>query len=330
MTVLVTGAAGFIGYHVSRRLLARGETVVGLDAISDYYDVRLKQARLDVLKGLPGFSFHRLDLADREAVTAAMEGIGALDRVVHLAAQAGVRHSLDHPFAYVDANLTGHMVVLELCRHLPDFTHLVYASSSSVYGGNTSLPFSVEDRTDSPISLYAATKKANEHMSHCYSHLYGIPQTGLRFFTVYGPWGRPDMALYIFTKAITEGRPIEVFNNGDMKRDFTFIDDIVSGVVAALDNPPPAGDAPPHKLYNIGNHRCEPLMRLIEVLEACLGRKAEINFQPMQPGDVKETYADISAIARDLGYKPTTPIDVGVPKFVAWFKTYHGLGAQAA
>ena len=330
MTVLVTGAAGFIGYHVSRRLLARGEDVVGLDAISDYYDVGLKYARLDILKGLPGFSFHRIDLADRAGVTAAMDDIGALDRVVHLAAQAGVRHSLDHPFAYVDANLTGHMVVLELCRRLPSFKHLVYASSSSVYGGNTKLPFSVEDRTDSPLSLYAATKKANEHMSHCYSHLYGIPQTGLRFFTVYGPWGRPDMALYAFARAITEGRPIEVFNNGDMKRDFTFIDDIVTGVVAALDTPPPADGGLPHRLYNIGNDRCEPLMRLIETLETCLGRKAEIDFRPMQPGDVKETHADISAIARDLGYRPTTPIDVGVPKFVEWFKTYHGLGARAA
>ena len=330
MTVLVTGAAGFIGFHVSQRLLARGETVVGLDVISDYYDVKLKNARLEVLKKHPRFSFHKLDLADREAVMVAISAIGGLERVVHLAAQAGVRYSLDHPFAYVDANLTGHMVILELCRHLPNFKHLVYASSSSVYGGNTKLPFSVEDRTDAPVSLYAATKKANEHMSHCYSHLYGIPQTGLRFFTVYGPWGRPDMALYIFTKAITEGRPIDVFNNGDMKRDFTFIDDIVSGVVAALDNPPASGGEAAHRLYNIGNHRCEPLMRLIEVLESCLGRKAEINFQPMQPGDVKETYADISAIGRDLGYAPTTSIDVGVPKFVEWYKTYHGIGAKAA
>ena len=259
-----------------------------------------------------------------------MDGIGRLDRVIHLAAQTGVRHSLDHPFAYVDANLTGHMVVLELCRHLPNFKHLVYASSSSVYGGNTRLPFSVDDRTDSPLSLYAVTKKANEHMSHCYSHLYSIPQTGLRFFTVYGPWGRPDMALYAFASAITEGRPIKVFNNGDMKRDFTYIDDIVTGVVAALDTPPPAGNGPPHRLYNIGTDRCEPLMRLIDVLETCLGRRAEIVFQPMQPGDVKETHADISAMARDLGYRPTTPIDVGVPKFVEWFKTYHGRGARAA
>ncbi len=330
MTVLVTGAAGFIGYHVSRRLLARGETVVGLDVISDYYDVRFKHARLDRLKGLPGFSFHKLDLADRDGVKATMDSVSGIDRVVHLAAQAGVRHSLDHPFSYVDANLTGHMVILELCRYLPGFKHLVYASSSSVYGGNTRLPFSVEDRTDSPVSLYAATKKANEHMSHCYSHLYGLPQTGLRLFTVYGPWGRPDMALYIFTKAIAERRPINVFNNGDMKRDFTFIDDTVRGVIAALDNPPSAESGPPHRLYNIGNRRSEPLMRLIEVLESCLGRKAEINFRPMQPGDIKETCADISAIGRDLGYKPTTPIDVGVPKFVEWFKGYHGVDVEAA
>jgi len=330
MAVLVTGAAGFIGYHVSQHLLGRGETVIGLDVISDYYDIKLKHARLDQLKAQSGFSFHKLDLSDRDGVETAMDAITGIDRVVHLAAQAGVRYSLDHPFAYVDANLTGHMVMLELCRHLLNFKHMVYASSSSVYGGNTKLPFSVDDRTDSPVSLYAATKKANEHMSQCYSHLYGVPQTGLRFFTVYGPWGRPDMALYIFTKAITEGRPINVFNNGDMKRDFTFVDDIVAGVIAALDNPPDACSGPPHRVYNIGNHRSEPLMRMIEVLEDCLGRKAEINFQPMQPGDVKETYADVSAISNDLGYAPTTPIDIGVPKFVDWFKSYHRVGTVSA
>lgn len=336
MTVLVTGAAGFIGFHVCRKLLARGERVAGLDSLSPYYDVGLKRARLGLLEKDRRFAFHEQDLADRDAALRAMAAVDGLDRVVHLAAQAGVRHSLDHPFDYVDANLVGHMTVLELCRHLPGFRHLVYASSSSVYGGTARLPFSVEDRTDSPISLYAATKKANEHMSHCYSHLYGIPQTGLRFFTVYGPWGRPDMALYIFTRAMVEGRPIEVFNDGDMKRDFTYIDDAVSGVVAALDNPSTAEAGPPHRLYNLGNNRSEPLMRLIEVLESCLGRKAEVVFRPMQPGDAAETCADVSAAARDLGFRPTVSIDAGVPRFVEWFEDYHrtaagrGEGAAAA
>ena len=328
MTVLVTGAAGFIGFHVCRKLLARGERVAGLDSLSPYYDVGLKRARLGLLEKDRRFAFHEQDLAHRDAALRAMAAVDGLDRVVHLAAQAGVRHSLDHPFDYVDANLVGHMTVLELCRHLPGFRHLVYASSSSVYGGTARLPFSVEDRTDSPISLYAATKKANEHMSHCYSHLYGIPQTGLRFFTVYGPWGRPDMALYIFTRAMVEGRPIEVFNDGDMKRDFTYIDDAVSGVVAALDSPPTADSGPPHRLYNLGNNRSEPLMRLIEVLESCLGRKAEVVFRPMQPGDAAETCADISAAARDLGFRPTVPIDAGVPRFVEWFEDHHRTGAR--
>ncbi len=331
MPVLVTGAAGFIGYHVSEALLARGETVIGIDNLNDYYDVGLKQARLARLTGRKGFGFHRLDIADHETLMGELLPIGGITRVVHLAAQAGVRYSLDHPFAYVRANLVGHMAILELCRHLPNFEHLVYASSSSVYGGNTKLPFAVEDRTDTPVSLYAATKKADEEMSHCYAHLYDIPQTGLRFFTVYGPWGRPDMAMYIFCKAITEGRPIPVFNHGDMKRDFTYIDDIVSGVVAALDNPPAAGSsAAPHRLYNIGNHRSEALMRMIGLIEDALGKKAEMDFQPMQPGDVKETYADISAIQRDLGFQPATPIDVGIPKFVAWFNGYEGVGGAAS
>jgi UDP-glucuronate 4-epimerase len=322
MTVLVTGVAGFIGYHVATALLARGEPVVGVDSVNDYYDVRLKEARLARLAGARNFVFHRLNLADRAALDAAMRP-HPIDRVVHLAAQAGVRYSIDHPFAYVEANLVGHMAVLEYCRHLGNCRHLVYASSSSVYGGNTKLPFSVEDRTDSPVSLYAATKKADEHMSHCYSHLYGLPQTGLRFFTVYGPWGRPDMALYIFTKAIIEGRPIPVFNFGDMRRDFTYIDDVVRGLIATLDNPPAGGGAAPHRLYNIGNNRSEPLMRLIEVLENALGRKAEVRFEPMQPGDVKETFADISAIQRDVGFVPSTTIDEGVPRFVAWYRDYH-------
>ncbi len=338
MPVLVTGAAGFIGFHVSEALLARGDQVIGIDNLNDYYDVSLKEARLARLTGRNGFSFHRLDIADHETLMREMNRVGGVRRVVHLAAQAGVRYSLDHPFAYVRANLVGHMAILELCRHLPDFEHLVYASSSSVYGGNTKLPFAVEDRTDTPVSLYAATKKADEEMSHCYAHLYGIPQTGLRFFTVYGPWGRPDMAMYIFCKAITEGRPIPVFNHGDMKRDFTYIDDVVSGVLAALDNPPAGGSngagrddrddhadgAAPHRLYNIGNHRSEELMRMISLLEEALGMKAEIDFQPMQPGDVKETYADITAIQRNLGFEPTTRIDVGIPKFVEWFRDYEG------
>ena len=326
MSVLVTGAAGFIGYHVIEALLQRGETVVGVDSVNDYYDVRLKEARLARLAGRPRFTFRKLNLADRDALAARMAEHPDIDRVVHLAAQAGVRYSLEHPFAYVDANLVGHMTVLEYCRHKPGLRHLVYASSSSVYGTNTKLPFAVEDRTDRPVSLYGATKLANEHMSYSYSHLYRLPQTGLRFFTVYGPWGRPDMALYIFTKAITEGRPIQVFNNGDMKRDFTYIDDIVAGVIATLDNPP-SSNTTPHRLYNIGNHRAEPLMRLIEVLEGALGAKAKIDFAPMQPGDVKETFADISAIQRDLGFTPTTPIDVGVPKFVEWYRAYHACTA---
>ena len=325
MKTLVTGVAGFIGFHTANRLLDRGGEVVGIDCVNDYYSLELKNARLDQLKARDGFTFHKLDLSDRRAYDDARAVIDGVTRAIHLAAQAGVRHSIEHPFDYVDANLVAHMMILELCRHQPDFEHLVYASSSSVYGGNKKLPFSVEDRTDSPVSLYAATKRANEHMSYFYAHLYGIPQAGLRFFTFYGPWGRPDMALYIFADAIMNGRPIEVFNNGDMKRDFTYVDDIVTGVVAAHDNPPAAADGPPHRVYNIGNHRSEPLMRLIEILENALGRKAETIMKPMQLGDVKESFADIDAIRNDLGFEPTTPIDVGVPKFVEWFKTYNGI-----
>ena len=326
MTVLVTGAAGFIGYHVAEALLARGEQVIGVDNVNDYYDVRLKEARLERLAGRNGFSFQRIDLADYDAMSALMKDARDVRRIVHLAAQAGVRYSIENPFAYVQANLVGHMTVLEIARHQPDFEHLVYASSSSVYGGNTKLPFSVDDPTDTPVSLYAATKKADELMSHCYSHLYRIPQTGLRFFTVYGPWGRPDMAMYIFCKAITAGKPIPVFNHGDMRRDFTYVDDIVSGVLASLDNPPVVTeDTTPCRVYNIGNHRSEPLMRMIGLIEEALGMKAEIDFQPMQPGDVKESFADIDAICNDTGFAPTTPIDIGVPKFVEWFKAYEGV-----
>ena len=329
MAVIVTGVAGFIGFHVTRALLGRGEEVVGIDNLNDYYSVGLKEARLAELEDLPGFRFCKLDFSDFEALADLAEGLD-FDRVVHLGAQAGVRYSLTNPFAYAKSNLDGHLSFLELCRHRSDFKHLVYASSSSVYGGNTELPFSVTDRVDNPISLYAATKKADELMSHCYSHLYRIPQTGLRFFTVYGPWGRPDMALWIFTEAIYGGRPIHVFNHGDMRRDFTYIDDIVSGVLATLDNPPaddgtvhsPGSDAP-HRVYNIGNNRSEPLLRMIAVLEGAIGKKAEKVMELMQPGDVKETYADIDAISRDLGFQPTTTIDDGIPKFVDWYKTYH-------
>ena len=323
MKTLVTGVAGFIGYHTACRLLDRGDEVVGIDMINDYYSVDLKNARLDRLKEREKFSFHRFDLSDRSLYETTRAAIDGVTRTVHLAAQAGVRHSISHPFDYVDANLVAHMTILELCRHQPDFEHLVYASSSSVYGGNTKMPFAVEDRVDAPVSLYAATKLANEHMSYSYSHLYGLAQTGLRFFTVYGPWGRPDMALYIFADAIENGRPIEVFNNGDMKRDFTYIDDIVTGVVAAHDNPAPSDPGPPHRVYNIGNHQSEPLLRLISVLEECLGKKAETIMRPMQLGDVKESFADIEAIRRDLGFEPTTAIDVGVPKFVEWFRAYN-------
>lgn len=326
MPILVTGAAGFIGYHVSEALLARGEEVVGVDNVNDYYDVNLKRDRLERLQKHNGFNFHRVDISDFVAMKGVVAGAGDLRRVIHLAAQAGVRYSIENPFAYVQANLVGHMSILEICRNQPNFENLVYASSSSVYGGNTKLPFSVDDRTDTPVSLYAATKKADELMSHCYGYLYGFPQTGLRFFTVYGPWGRPDMAMYIFCKAISEGRAVPVYNNGDMKRDFTFIDDIVAGVIASLDNPSvSANGQAPCRLYNIGNHRSEPLMRMIGLIEEALGKKAEIDFQPMQPGDVKESFADIDSISTDLGYKPTTPIDVGVPKFVDWFKAYEGI-----
>lgn len=325
MKVLVTGAAGFIGFHTASRLLSRGDRVVGLDCLNDYYDVNLKKARLAQLQKHENFEFLQLDLADRENFPQRIKEAGAITSAIHLAAQAGVRHSIEHPFDYVDANLIGHMSVLELCRHQPNFEHLVYASSSSVYGGNTKLPFAVEDRVDAPVSLYAATKLANEHMSYSYAHLYGMPQTGLRFFTVYGPWGRPDMALYIFADAIMKDRPIKVFNNGDMKRDFTFVEDIVTGVVAAHDNPPTADSGLPHRVYNIGNNQSEPLMRMISVLEDCLGKKAETIMTPMQMGDVKESFADIEAIRRDLGFEPTTSIDVGVPKFVDWFKEYNGI-----
>jgi UDP-glucuronate 4-epimerase len=326
MTVLVTGAAGFIGSHLCDKLLARGDAVIGVDNMDPYYDVALKRARLARLEGRDGFRFHEADIADGAALAAAVKGAGAVRRVAHLAAQAGVRHSLENPMAYVHSNLVGHLVVQELCRGLDGFEHLVYASSSSVYGASNALPFSVDDRADRPLSLYAATKRADEMMSYSYSHLYRLPMTGLRFFTVYGPWGRPDMAAYLFTAAIIEGRPIKLFNRGDMKRDFTYIDDIIDGVIAALDSPPADdGGGAPHRLYNIGNNRSEPLKRFVEVLEDAIGKKAEFEMLPMQPGDVRETYADIDAIQRDLGFNPATSIDEGLPRFVAWYRDYHGV-----
>jgi UDP-glucuronate 4-epimerase len=332
MDVLLTGAAGFIGYHVGQRLMARGERVVGIDNLNDYYSVQLKRDRIARQQAAFGdaFRFIEVDFADHGALVAALEG-ATFDRIVHLGAQAGVRYSIENPHAYVQSNLVGHLNLLEVARHRGS-SHLVYASSSSVYGGNDSLPFRVEDRVDHPLSLYAATKKADELMSETYAHLYRLPQTGLRFFTVYGPWGRPDMAMWLFTQAIFEGRPIEVFGEGNMRRDFTYIDDIVTGIVACLDNPPPddgakkaGGSRGPHRLYNIGNHRSEELTRMIDLIEDACGRKAERILKPMQAGDVRDTFADISAIQRDLGFQPTTPIDVGVPRFVQWYRDYHGI-----
>ena len=331
MKVLVTGAAGFIGFSLARRLLGRGDEVVGIDNVNDYYDPRLKRDRLALLGEYQDrFRFLELDFSDWTALSEQTKGLD-FDRIVHLGAQAGVRYSIENPHVYVRSNLAGHLNMAELARHRGS-SHLVYASSSSVYGGNTNLPFSVEDRVDHPLSLYAATKKADELISETYAHLYRLPQTGLRFFTVYGPWGRPDMAMWIFTKAILEGRPIEVFGEGNMRRDFTYIDDIVSGVVAALDNPPPddgeekaGGSRGPHRLYNIGNHRSEELTRMIALIEQACGREAEKLLLPLQAGDVRDTFADISAIQRDLGFQPTTTIDEGVPRFVDWYRTYHGV-----
>ncbi|MSP67248.1 MAG: NAD-dependent epimerase/dehydratase family protein [Alphaproteobacteria bacterium] len=328
MSVLVTGVAGFIGSHVVERLLLRGETVVGVDSLDGEF-VPLKQARLARLQGRAGFHFHRVDIADQPGVeTLAAEAAGAgrpIRRIVHLAALAGVRRSLEAPLRYVQTNLYGHTVILELARRLPGIEHMVYASSSSVYGGNTKLPFAEADRVDTPVSVYAATKRADELLSYSYAHLYRVPLSGLRFFTVYGPWGRPDMAAYIFARNILAGEPIPVFNGGDMARDFTYIDDIVAGIMGILDRPPTDRGAPgaPHCLFNIGNHQSEPLMRFIGVLEQALGRKAIMDFQPMQPGDVKASYADIDGIHAAVGYQPTTPIDVGLPRFVAWYREYH-------
>jgi UDP-glucuronate 4-epimerase len=332
MTTLITGVAGFIGMHTAERMLARGDRVIGVDIVNDYYSLQLKEDRLARLQHQFGdrFTLLRTDFADMATLNVALADHD-FDRIIHLGAQAGVRYSIENPHAYVQSNLVGHLNLLEVARHRK-VAHMVYASSSSVYGGNTTLPFRVEDRVDHPLSLYAATKKADELMSETYAHLYRLPLTGLRFFTVYGPWGRPDMAMWIFTKAIFAGEPIPVFGEGEMERDFTYIDDIVTGIVACHDNPPPddnkvkaGGGRTPHRLYNIGNNNSEHLGRMIGLLEQACGREAVKTYLPMQPGDVRQTYADISAIQRDLGFAPTTPIDQGVPAFVAWYRTYHGV-----
>jgi UDP-glucuronate 4-epimerase len=335
MKVLVTGCAGFIGMHVAERLLARGDEVVGLDNLNAYYDPSLKEARLARLLPHAGFGFHRLDLADREAMPT-LFAQGRFQRVVHLAAQAGVRYSLRNPHAYTDTNVSGFLNILEGCRHNA-CEHLVYASSSSVYGANRKLPFSVHDSTDHPVSLYAASKKANELMAHTYSHLFRLPVTGLRFFTVYGPWGRPDMSLFLFTRAILEGQPIEVFNHGQMERDFTYIDDIVEGVVRVLDrvpvpdaaadmsHPDPAVSDAPYRLYNIGNHSPVKLTVFIETLERALGRPAQKKLLPMQPGDVPATYAEVADLQADVGFAPSTHLEDGIARFVAWYRSYYGV-----
>jgi len=334
--ILVTGAAGFIGYHTSERLLARGDEVVGLDNVNDYYDPTLKEARIARLAAKPGFRLFRMDLADRDGV-ARLFREERFDRVINLAAQAGVRYSITNPHAYIESNLVGFINILEGCRH-HEVQHLTYASSSSVYGANTAMPFSVHQNIDHPVSLYAATKKANELMAHTYSHLYGLPTTGLRFFTVYGPWGRPDMAMFLFTKAILDGKPIDVFNHGKMQRDFTYIDDIVEGVIRTNDHtaepnpewnsdaPDPATSKAPYRIYNIGNNNPVELMYLIETIEKSLGRVAEKRMLPLQPGDVPATYANVDALVRDVGFAPKTPIETGVANFVAWYREYFQIG----
>jgi UDP-glucuronate 4-epimerase len=321
---LVTGAAGFIGFHLSRRLMERGETVVGLDNLNDYYDVSLKQARLEILNSESAFEFQQLELADRDAIATLFDQ-QKVDVVIHLAAQAGVRYSLENPAAYIDSNLVGFGNILEGCRY-GGVKHLVYASSSSVYGSNKKTPFSVEDNVDHPISLYAATKKANELMAHTYSHLYQLPTTGLRFFTVYGPWGRPDMALFKFTKAILDGRPIDVYNHGKMRRDFTYIDDIIEGVIRTADKiPADDNNRTPYSVYNIGNNQPEDLMEMIHLLEGALGQVAQKKMLPMQPGDVPETFADIKSLSRDTGFRPQTPLATGISKFVEWYREFYNV-----
>jgi UDP-glucuronate 4-epimerase len=324
MALLVTGSAGFIGSHVVDALLARGERVIGIDNLNDYYDVSLKRARLSLLEGRDGFTFHQIDVADPAGMQSLVDQHGDIDTIIHLAAQAGVRYSLTRPLAYVEANVKGQLVLLEAARKLSGLRNFVYASSSSVYGANTKQPFSVDDRVDHPVSLYAATKRAGELITETYCRLYGMPCIGLRFFTVYGPWGRPDMAAYLFTEAILAGRPIQVFNAGRMERDFTYIDDIVPAILnAACALPPRPGE---HRIYNLGNHRPESLLDFIATLEAALGREAVRQMLPMQPGDVPSTYADIEPARRDLDFEPRTPITVGIARFVAWYRDYHRLG----
>ncbi|WHY00069.1 NAD-dependent epimerase [Neobacillus sp. DY30] len=330
MNILVTGTAGFIGFHLSKRLLAENYHVIGVDNLNDYYDVRLKDERLKQLENDDKFTFYKVDLADAEGLNKIFES-HSIPIVINLAAQAGVRYSLTHPHSYVHSNLVGFVNILEACRHY-QVEHLLYASSSSVYGANTKTPFSTQDSVDHPVSIYAATKKANELMAHTYSHLFNIPTTGLRFFTVYGPWGRPDMAYYSFTKDIIEGNPIKVYNNGDMRRDFTYIDDIVEGIVKLLDQPPepdtnrnldPSTSFAPYKVYNIGNNSPVRLMDFIHTLENLIGKKAKIEYLPMQPGDVKETYADISDLQKAAGFSPATPLQIGLGHFVEWYKKFH-------
>jgi UDP-glucuronate 4-epimerase len=323
MSTLLTGAAGFIGFHVAKALLDRGDRVVGIDNLNDYYDVRLKKARLAELAAYPDFRFARLDVADRAGIFALVEGDKDLSGIIHLAAQAGVRYSLENPFSYVDANVMGTLVMLEAARRIQRLTTITYASSSSVYGTNRKQPFSVEDPVNEPVSLYAATKRSCELIARSYSHLYGLPATGLRFFTAYGPWGRPDMAAYLFTRAILAGEPIKVFNEGRMARDFTYIDDIVAGTVAAYDRPPAAAEGVRHRIYNLGNHRPEKLLDFIAVLERALGRTAKKELLPLQLGDVPESFADIETARRDLGFEPKTTIEVGIARFVEWYKRYH-------
>jgi UDP-glucuronate 4-epimerase len=323
MHVLVTGAAGFIGSHLSETLLKQGARVTGIDNLNSYYEVSLKEARLGNLQAHAAFDFVKLDIAEREPMLSLAGKLKGVTHIAHLAAQAGVRHSLTDPYTYVLSNVMGQVVMLELARLLPQLEHFVYASSSSVYGANTKLPFSIDDETEQPNSLYAATKKADELIGRTYAHLYGVKATGLRFFTVYGPWGRPDMAAFLFTKAILAGEPIRVFNNGEMWRDFTYIDDIVAGLIAALKHVPKT--QPPHAVYNLGNHRSEKLTDFIATLEKALGKKAQMTFEPMQPGDVASTFADIEASRRDLGFEPKTPISEGIPRFVEWYKTYYRL-----
>jgi UDP-glucuronate 4-epimerase len=335
MKILVTGAAGFVGFFTAKQLLERGEIVIGLDNFNDYYDVSLKESRAAILDGYDNFTMHRIDLADRPAMDALFEN-EKFDKVVHLAAQAGVRYSIENPHSYIDSNIVGTLHILEGCRH-HKVEHLVYASSSSVYGANTTMPFSIHQNVDHPLALYGATKKANELMAHTYSNLYELPTTGLRFFTVYGPYGRPDMALFMFTKNIIEGKPIDVFNFGNHRRDFTYIDDIVEGVIRTMDNtakpnadwdpatPDPGTSRAPYRIYNIGNQKPVELMRYIEVIEECVGRESEKNLLPMQPGDVPDTWADTEDLAADVGYQPATPIETGVKNFVDWYVDYHDI-----